>query len=250
MSTNPSHDFTWRHAVLAFLLLFPLVLLLTIDPIPQDVSYHHFIDTGRFLGIPNFFDVISNLAFLFVGAVGIAFCLKNHTGPGHSAWLVLFAGVSLVSIGSIYYHWSPSNETLVWDRLPMSVGFMGLLTALLSEYVDRRLSCLLIPLIIVGIGSVLYGYFFEDLRLYVWVQFIPLLTLPFFMTLFNSRFTHQGLLLSALVLYALAKGAEAHDVAVFQTTGEAVSGHTVKHLLAASSCYIILIMLQRRKLKV
>ncbi|MET0005995.1 MAG: ceramidase domain-containing protein [Candidatus Thiodiazotropha sp.] len=231
-------------------MLFSLVLLLIIDPIPQDVVYHHFVDTGRIFGIPNFFDVISNLAFLLVGAVGIAFCLKNHTGPGHSAWLVLFAGVSLVSVGSIYYHWSPSNETLVWDRLPMSVGFMGFLTALLSEYVDRRLSCLLIPLVIIGIGSVLYGYFFEDLRLYVWVQFFPLLTLPFFMALFSSRFTHQRLLFFALVLYTLAKGAEAYDVTVFQMTGEVVSGHTVKHLLAAASCYTILIMLQRRILKV
>ncbi|MEW8292871.1 MAG: ceramidase domain-containing protein [Candidatus Thiodiazotropha endolucinida] len=249
MSTNPSHDFTWRHAVLVFLLLFPLVLLLMFEPIPQDVAYHHFVDTGRFLGVPNFFDVISNLAFLLVGAVGIAFCLKNDTGPSHSAWLVLFIGVSLVSVGSIYYHWNPSNETLVWDRLPMSIGFMGFLAALLSEYVDRRLSCLLIPLVIMGIGSVLYGYFFDDLRLYVWVQFIPLLTLPFFLALFSSRFTHQGLLVYALVLYALAKGAEAYDATVFQMTGEAVSGHTVKHLLAAASCYIILIMLQRRKLK-
>ncbi|MEW8107323.1 MAG: hypothetical protein AB2801_20140 [Candidatus Thiodiazotropha endolucinida] len=249
MRTNLSHDFNWRHLVLAFLLLFPLVPLLIIDPIPQDVAYHHFVDTGRFLGVPNFLDVISNLAFLFVGAAGIAFCLKNHIGPSHSAWLVLFAGVSLVSLGSIYYHWSPSNETLVWDRIPMSIGFMGLLTALLIEYVNSRLSRLLIPLVIVGIGSVLYGHFFEDLRLYVWVQFIPLLTLPFFMALFSSRFTHQGLLLSALVLYALAKGAEAYDVAVFQMTGEVVSGHTVKHLLAAASCYTILIMLQRRKLK-
>ncbi|MEW8693384.1 MAG: hypothetical protein AB2535_20300 [Candidatus Thiodiazotropha endolucinida] len=249
MRTNLSHDFNWRHTVLAFLLLFPLVPLLIIDPIPQDVAYHHFIDTGRFLGVPNFLDVISNLAFLFVGAVGITFCLKNHIGPSHSAWLVLFAGVSLVSLGSIYYHWSPSNETLVWDRIPMSIGFMGLLTALLIEYVNSRLSRLLIPLVIVGICSVLYGYFFEDLRLYVWVQFIPLLTLPFFMALFSSHFTHQGLLLSALVLYALAKGAEAYDVAVFQMTGEVVSGHTVKHLLAAASCYTILIMLQRRKLK-
>ncbi|MCU7850573.1 MAG: ceramidase [Candidatus Thiodiazotropha sp. (ex Monitilora ramsayi)] len=250
MSTNPSHDFSWRHAVLVFLLLFPLASLLMFDPIPQDVAYHHFVDSGRFLGVPNFFDVVSNLTFLLVGALGIAFCLKNHTDPSHSAWLVLFTGVSLVSFGSIYYHWSPSNETLVWDRIPMSVGFMGLLTALLCEYVHSRLSSLLIPLVIVGIGSVLYGYFFEDLRLYVWVQFIPLLTLPFFMTLFSSRFTHQGLLFSALLLYALAKGAEAYDVAVFKMTGEVVSGHTVKHLLAAASCYSLLIMLQRRKPKV
>ncbi|MBV2121887.1 MAG: ceramidase [Candidatus Thiodiazotropha sp. (ex Ctena orbiculata)] len=230
-----------------FLLLFPLVLLLLIDPISQDAAYHHFIDTSRFLGIPNSLDVISNVAFLLVGAFGILFCLRNLTGPGHSAWFVMFAGIGLVGIGSIHYHWNPSNDALVWDRLPMSIGFMGLLTALLSEYVHRRLSCLLIPLVIVGISSVLYGYFFEDLRLYVWVQFIPLLTLPFFMLLFRNGYTHQGLLIVALLLYALAKAAEAYDMAVFQMTREIVSGHTVKHLLAAAGCYAILVMLQRRK---
>ncbi|MET0070957.1 MAG: ceramidase domain-containing protein [Candidatus Thiodiazotropha sp.] len=249
MSTSLTRDFSWRHAVLVLLMLFPLVLLLTLEPIPQDVAYHHFVDAAPFLGVPNFFDVISNLAFLLVGAAGIAFCLNNHSGPSHSAWLVLFVAVSLVSLGSIYYHWSPSDETLVWDRLPMSIGFMALLTALLSEYIDSRLSNLLVPLIILGIGSVLYWHFFDDLRLYAWVQFFPLLIIPFLMALFRSRFTHQWLLLSALALYAVAKGSEAYDGAVFQLTGEAVSGHTIKHLLAAASCYVILIMLQRRKLK-
>ncbi|MBT2987426.1 MAG: ceramidase domain-containing protein [Candidatus Thiodiazotropha sp. (ex Ctena orbiculata)] len=250
MNTNLAHNFSWRHAALVFLMLFPLVLLLTLDPIPQDVTYHHFVDTGDFLGIPNFFDVISSLAFLLVGAAGIAFCLKNHAGPSHRAWLVLFVGVSLVSFGSGYYHWNPSNETLVWDRLPMSIGFMGLLTALLSEYINNRLSSLLIPLIILGISSVLYWHYFDDLRLYAWVQFFPLLMIPFLMTLFRSRFTHQWLLFFAFVLYAVAKGSEAYDMAVFQMTREVVSGHTIKHLLAAASCYMILIMLQRRKPKV
>ncbi|MEW8500537.1 MAG: hypothetical protein AB2699_18685, partial [Candidatus Thiodiazotropha taylori] len=82
MTSNLLQQFNWRHAVLLSLLLFPLVLLLMIDPIPQDEAYHRFIDTDSFLGIPNFLDVLSNLAFLLVGALGIAFCLKNHTGPG------------------------------------------------------------------------------------------------------------------------------------------------------------------------
>jgi len=225
-------------------------LLLKLDPIPQDVTYHNFVDNRRIFGVPNFFDVISNLPFLLIGAVGFLYCLKSNLGSSHSSWLVLFVGVSLVSLGSAYYHWSPSNETLFWDRLPMSVGFMGLLTALLTEYVNSRLSGLLLPLIITGISSVLYWHFFDDLRLYVWVQFIPLLTLPFVMALFRSRHTHQWLLLSALVWYSLAKGAEVYDSAVFHITGEVVSGHTVKHLLAAAGCYSILVMLQRRKLKI
>lgn len=250
MTTNLSYKFSWRHALLVFFVLFPLVLLLQLDPIHQDGTYHNFVDTRLILSIPKFFDVISNLPFLFVGAFGIAFCLKNNLGSSRSAWLVLFVGLSLMSFGSAYYHLSPNNETLVWDRLAMSVVFMGLLTALLTEYVSSRLSSLLIPLIIMGISSVLYWHFFDDLRLYVWVQFFPLLTLPFVIALFRSRYTHQWLLLSALVWYALAKGAEMYDKAVFQITGEVVSGHTVKHFLAAVGCYSILVMLQRRKLKI
>ncbi len=250
MTTYPSNDFSWRHAVLLMLVLFPPAWLLGLDPIPQDVAYHNFADTRRFLGVPNFFDVLTSLPFLLIGAVGTKFCLTHDLGPVRSAWLALFVGIGLVGPGSAYYHCTPGNETLVWDRLPMSVAFMGLLTALLGDYVNRRLSKLLIPLIILGISSVLYWHRFDDLRPYVGVQFIPLLTLPFVMALFGTRHTYQWILMAALVLYILAKGAEVYDGAVFQMTGEVVSGHTVKHLLVSAGCYGILAMLRKRRPKV
>lgn len=242
--------FNGRHVVLVVLVAAPLAGLLSLDPIPQDLAYHDFADTRRFFGIPNFFDVVSNLPFLLVGALGIVFCLRHDLGAARTAWLVLFVGVGLVSFGSAYYHGRPANETLVWDRLPMTAGFMGLLAALLGEYIHRRLSSiLLLPLVVVGIGSVLYWHGFDDLRPYVWVQFAPLLMLPFLMVLFESRYTHQGLLLVALAWYVLAKIAEVYDAAVFQATGGLVSGHTLKHLLAAAGCYSLLLMLQQRKRK-
>ena len=39
----------------------------------------------------------------------------------------------MVAIGSSYYHWKPSNSRLVWDRLPMTVGFMSLVAVVISE---------------------------------------------------------------------------------------------------------------------
>ncbi len=240
-----------RYLILMLLALIPLFWMLSQDPIPQDDAYHNFVDARGFFGMPHFFDVVSNLPFLIVGLLGVGFCLRNDIGPMRSAWIVLFVGISLVSFGSAYYHWAPRNATLVWDRLPMTIGFMGLLAALLGEYVSRRLGAgLLIPLVLVGIGSVLYWRWFGDLRPYVWVQFTPLLILPFLMMLFSSRYTHQWLLLVALLWYALAKVAELYDAVVFQGTGSAVSGHTIKHLLAAAGCYSILVMLQKRVLKV
>ena len=250
MSHYHSHSFSWRHGLRVFLELLPLLLLLRLDPIPQDVAHHNFADTRRIFGVPNFFNVVSILPFLPVGAAGIAFCLNSDLGPSRSAWLVFFAAVSLVSLGSVYYHWQPDNEGLVWDRLPMGIAFMGFFTAILSEHVNSRLSGLLIPLVTTGICSVLYWHFFDDLRLYSWLQFTPLLMLPAIMALFRSRRTHQWLLLAAIACYALAKGAEVYDAAVFEITGEVVSGESVKHLLAAAGCYCILAMLQRRTLRV
>lgn len=240
----------WRHAVLAALVLGSIFWLWSHAPIAQDPAYHAFADTRKFAGIPNFFDVLSNLPFLLTGILGLRFCLTTESGAVRRAWIVLFAGVSFVSIGSAWYHWHPTNASLVWDRLPMTIAFMGLFAALLGEYVSSRLaSFLLVPAVVLGIASVLYWHWTDDLRPYVWVQFMPLLTIPAAMILFRNGCSHQWLLLVALVCYVLAKVAELNDLAIFSGTHEFVSGHSIKHLLAAAGSYSILLMLQRRKQK-
>jgi len=130
---------SWRYGILVLLMLGSLFTVMSLEPIPQNLAYHDFADQRKFLGIPNVLDVISNLAFLLVGVLGLRYCIRADLGVGRLAWIVLFAGVSLVSVGSAYYHWAPSNETLLWDRFPMAVGFMCLFVALLGEYVNRRL---------------------------------------------------------------------------------------------------------------
>ena len=45
---------------------------------------------------------------------------------------MLTLGVLLTGFGSGYYHWSPSNETLVWDRLPMTLTFLPMTALLLG----------------------------------------------------------------------------------------------------------------------
>jgi hypothetical protein len=49
-----------------------LAALPLLPPIPQDQDYHHFADTRVLLGIPNVWNVISNLPFIAAGAVGLA----------------------------------------------------------------------------------------------------------------------------------------------------------------------------------
>ena len=237
-----------RYGILAVLVFCPLVVLFLLNPIPQDPAYHLFADTRSFWGIAHFFDTVSNLPFLIVGLMGLRFVAANPRGSSRAAWGVLFAGVTLVSFGSSWYHLQPNNDSLVWDRLPMAVGFMGLFAALIAEHLSERLSRrLLIPLVMLGIASVLCWKWTGDLRLYVWVQFVPLLTIPAIFLLFQGRFSHRWLLLVALAGYALAKVTEACDGAIFRGTGGAVSGHSIKHVIAAAACYCILLMLKKRR---
>jgi hypothetical protein len=67
---------------------------------------------GPGFGVPNFWNVVSNLPFIGVGAVGLR---QFHRDP---AVFVIFLGIFLTGVGSSYYHWDPSDRTLFWDRLP------------------------------------------------------------------------------------------------------------------------------------
>ena len=218
-----------------------------LPPIAQDPAYHDFADHRGLLGIPNFLNVTTNLAFLAVGIAGIALCARRQRIGARWAWLTCFTGVTLVCLGSGYYHMNPNNGTLVWDRLPMSIGFMALSVAVLSEHVNPRLEkYLLAPAIIFGIASVIYWHYTDDLRLYVLVQFLPLVTLPAILLLFKSPYTHRGLLLIALAIYIASKLAEHFDATVLAVSGEIISGHSLKHLLASLSLLVVYWMLRRR----
>jgi hypothetical protein len=247
-STASLNEFNWRHLLMAIIVLGSLLVMLMVQPFGQSAEYHNFADKRAFLGISNFLDVASNLAFLIVGVAGLQICLRNNLGNLRNAWIVLFAGVSLVSVGSAYYHLNPNNQTLVWDRLPMTIGFMGLFAALLGEYVGERLGAfLLVPAILLGLSSVLYWHWFDDLRFYIWVQLIPLLTVPVVMILYRAKYSHGWMLLAALGCYALAKITELGDRQIFALSQNLISGHTIKHLLSALGCLFILLMLQKRK---
>ena len=155
------------------------------DPIAQDPGYHLFHDDRTLLGIPNFWNVISNLPFLFAGLMGMQWvamatpdnCLRQL----RPAYYILFLGISFVAAGSDYYHLGPVNSTLVWDRLPMTIAFMALFSLVIGEFISIRAGqLLLLPLLVCGIISVVYWHITEgkgvgDLRLYALVQFLPML---------------------------------------------------------------------------
>jgi len=218
-------------------------------PIAQSSEYHNFIDRRAFLSISNFFNVLSNLPFIIVGLMGIYSLLfaGNVTilDELKVAYLFLFLGLLLTGVGSSYYHLSPSNQTLVWDRLPMTLAFMALITVIIGEYISLNIGKrLLYPLLMLGSASVLYWYFTEingvgDLRFYILVQFLPLIAIPLILLLMKPTFSHGNRYWWLLLAYVLAKFLEHFDGIVFDVLS-VVSGHTLKHLMAALGMLLLL----------
>lgn len=238
-----------RVATLLLLVLGPLAWLMFGhgEPILQDRGYHVFADSRSCLGIANFGNIVSNLLFLLIGLAGSAWCWRDRRGAWRS-WLVFFAGVTLVFFGSAYYHSNPNDHTLVWDRLPMTVAFMALFAALVSEHVTPKVEIpLLAAALAIGLFSVLWWQWSSDLRIYIWVQGAPLLAIPYVVAAFPRRYSLSHYLIYGVGLYALAKIAELMDFELFEATAGVISGHSAKHLLAALAVYCVLRMLQQRQ---
>lgn len=196
-------------------------------PLRQDPDYHRFADGRAWLGVPNAADVLSNLAFLPAGTLG----LRRARRP---AWVATFLSILLVAPGSAFYHWAPSDRTLAWDRLPMALAFMALVSALVEDHVDARAGArMMIPMMLLGAGGVGWWTWTGDLRPYAWTAFFPLLVVA---ALAVARPEPRPRLLLAGALYLAAKGAEALDGRIWDWSGGALGGHALKHLLAAAAC--------------
>ncbi len=237
-----------------------VVVTVVVPRIPQDPGYHNFADQRACLGIPNCLNVTSNAPFLVVGALGLWFLARRRTTGATAAFLtpaerwpywLLFGGVALTGIGSAYYHWAPDNATLFWDRLPMTIAFMALLSSVIAERVSLTVGLrLLAPLLAVGVLSTLYWHVGEtrgvgDLRPYALVQFGSLMAIPLMLWLFPPRYTGTADLWRVIGWYGLAKVFEFFDHGFFGLTG--ISGHTLKHLASAVGAWWILRMVQRRR---
>lgn len=243
-------------ALIAFVVIVVAGVFLLTSPFPQDPAYHAFSDTRQLFGVPNFWNVLSNLPFLIVGVLGLIFVYRHADevciGTNVMAYYVFFLGILLTAFGSSYYHLAPGNETLVWDRLPMTIGFAGLVAIIVAEFVSPRAArAIMLPLLIVGFASVEYWAWTEargvgDLRPYAIVQFLPMLMIPVIL------FTHKPTIGAAryfwwmLAFYFLAKVLEFFDADVY-AFGHLISGHSLKHVAAAMTPVVFLYALSKRR---
>ncbi|KAK9929255.1 hypothetical protein M0R45_026359 [Rubus argutus] len=261
--------YVWGVAILCF-----LVLMLVTPAIPQSQAYHDFADQREFFrsipslslvtalycsvlfsGIPNTLNVVSNFPFLVVGLIGLILCyygnyMKFSLQGELWGWTCFYIGVAAVGFGSTYYHLQPNDSTLVWDRLPMTIAFTSIIAIFIIERIDERKGTIsIIPLLLAGVISILYWRFFDDLRPYALVQFLPCIAIPLMAILLPPMYTHSTYWLWAAGFYLLAKVEEAGDKVIYKWTYHIVSGHTLKHLCAAMVPVFLTLMLAKRTIE-
>ncbi|MDE2388314.1 MAG: ceramidase domain-containing protein [Betaproteobacteria bacterium] len=238
-----------------------IIAAMILPPVAQPAEYHHFADRRSFFGIPNFNDVISNLAFLFSGSAGLIFLWRIHRNPAQTAfqdrkeswpYWVLLPSIAAVAFGSIYYHWTPDIDHLLWDRLPIVIAIAALLSATISDRISLTAGLRLLPLLVVlAVFSVLYWYWTEqqgtgNLNFYIVMQFYSILLIVWISLRFPSRYSHGNGVFQVIAWYAVAKAAEMLDERIFTWTAGLISGHTLKHLIAAFAAYWIVWILRKR----
>jgi hypothetical protein len=216
--------------------------LIFTEPVHQSQAYHCFADRQTYFHIPNFWNVISNVLFLVFGFWGIFLTLTRFHLPLKHNLLLFFIGITFTGIGSAYYHWQPNDARLLWDRLPMTVAFMAFFSFVVGVFVNTKAGKqLLWPCILFGLLSIVYWLGQNDLRLYAFVQFMPII-----LTVFILLFSRQNSFLKPyvwgmIICYTIAKVFEQLDAEVFSV----LSGHTLKHIVAACSNCLLIIGISR-----
>lgn len=224
-------------------------------PLAEPGLFRTLADERRLFGIANFWNVVSNLPLLLVGLWGAYFLARGREGFAEAAekqaYWVLFIAVALSGAGSIYYHLAPDADRLMWDRLPIALGFMALLSTVIAERLSARAgSRALLPLLVAGAASAVYWRWSaqhgaENILPYAIVQYGAIVAVVTLALCLRSRYTRGGDVLIAMGIYAAAKINEVLDGQIY-ALGQYLSGHSIKHLLAAVAVWWLLRMLWLR----
>ena len=230
----------------ALLLGLASIGLLVHGPIAQFEDYHAFADQSVWWGVPHAGDVLSNIAFAWVAVWGLL-RLRVFRAAGNRAmppgYVVFLIALCLTAIGSTVYHLAPDDQRLVWDRLPIALACAGLLAGVRADVDSRGSLTLLVLLSVVAAASVWWWWVTNrpgpgDLRPYLLLQTAPLVLVPLWQMQAQRPRAERRAFGLAIALYVLAKAAEVSDHALHASL-QPISGHTLKHLLAAMAAVVI-----------
>ncbi|MDQ1922045.1 hypothetical protein [Massilia pseudoviolaceinigra] len=231
-----------RPNIALYLAAFLAAAMLLAGPILQPAGYHAFADERSLSGLANAADVLSNLGFLIIGLYGLL-----RVRPTRLAHTMFFAAILLTAFGSSWYHLAPDDTRLIWDRLPIALACVSLLAAALQDAFPARFAPLptLAALCALGVASVFWWSATGNLGPYLLLQLAPLVLIPVLQWQTGAPHVQRRAFGAAIGLYVLAKLSELADGAILSAI-HAVSGHTLKHLLATLAALVLARMIAAR----
>lgn len=230
------------------------LLLAAFGPFIAQVShYHAFADQRMWWGIPCAMDVLSNAPFALAGIWGF-WSLRRLQVHGQVSAQTLaqaslhkplaalfFLGLVLTAMCSSFYHWHPDNVGLAVDRIGMTVAFAGLLGLAVADRVSARMAWLVAGTVLL-LGPVALAVWTSSGNLLPWSVLqgggiVLVLLLAASKPVSGAWGIPLGWVIAA---YTLAKVLELEDHLVFEWTRGFVSGHSLKHIVAALAAWPVM----------
>lgn len=246
-----------RERVLAGVFLVLLAAALLAPSVAQPAHYHDFADQRSWGGLPHAMDVLSNLPFALWGMVGIWALLRAVreravSAPAAAMAGLFFGGLWVTAAVSAAYHLQPGDAGLVWDRGGMVLAFAGLLGLAAMRAVSTRAGMALATAVLVlGPLSVYAWSLTGNVLPWAVLQFGGMALILVFACLRPAQVRELPVRWALLIaIYALAKLLELGDHAVYEWTGQLVSGHSLKHMVAACAAWpVVAALLAAREFK-
>lgn len=232
------HPFSRPETVLVFAMAALSLLALFAPAIGQPGDYHQFADQRGLPGLPMALDVLSNLPFALAAAAGWIVLWRIPAGAitrvQRAMAGLFFTGLLLTAAGSAWYHLAPDHAGLAIDRCAMGVAFAGLTGLAAAGRVSERAGAWVGGTVLL-LGPMAAHTAFATGNVLPWavLQFGGM-ALVALLALRQPRDAALSIRWGLVLLtYAVAKLLEINDQAVFGVTGQWVSGHTLKHAVAA-----------------
>ena len=217
-------------------------------PVTRTPAFHFYADQRTWLGIPHAGDVLSNLPFVIAGVWGLTRARE------------LFArlaciGVIAIGVGSGAYHVAPDDTTLALDWGPIALALMLVTAAVIDDRLGSRagrIALVIGPLLAVAsvVSWIAAGGTGDgatdpagSVTPYGAVQAIGI-ALPALLALIVPGAIPRMPLLLAVALFATARLCAARDRELLDAIG--VSGHSLKHIVAAGAAALALAALTAR----
>lgn len=213
-----------------------VLLALSLPVWEQDAAYHAFADTRNWLGIPHAGDVLSNALFALAALWGAWQWRAAWPQPGpltpkllHS---MLLLGLLATACGSSYYHWAPTDMRLWWDRLGM-LWIFAALVALAVDSLGERVTTWASAAGVLCAGVISLWVWEHSGNLLPWAVLQGLGLLVLLAIALRRPTASPYPWLQVVLWYMAAKLCEFADASIFSITAQWLSGHNLKHILAA-----------------